>query len=229
MDYYETRASLIFYLYEMVDEDSWRLNNSLNKFRVVSYLYRTLVDVLAEFVNVRYGNLSDANEEDVREIITDSAYCSLSKFKDEKALRYIKITYFLYNNIRDLPWNIICQTKFAKLYEKENMNAKNRTIAVLKYINSIERYTNKASENIVCTIYYIYKDIIRELSPGHHVLKNVSAIRNRVLMQQDTKYVLPEKYRKLITLISFYYRPGSFFILVEMIIERSKNLFGGKL
>ena len=113
MDYYETRASLIFYLYRMVDEDSWRLNNSLNKFRVVSYLYRTLLDVLSEFVNVRYGNLSDANEEDVRKIITNSAYCSLLKFKDEKALRYIKITYLLYNNIRGLPWNLsdkICKT-----------------------------------------------------------------------------------------------------------------------
>lgn len=113
MDYYETRVSLIFYLYKLVDEDSWRLNNNLNKFRVVSYLYRTLVDVLSEFVNVRYGNLSDANEEDVREIITDSAYCSLLKFKDEKAIRYIKITYLLYNNIRDLPWNLsdkICKT-----------------------------------------------------------------------------------------------------------------------
>lgn len=113
MDYYETRISLIFYLYRMVDKDSWRLNNSLNKFRVVSYLYRILLDVLSEFVNVRYGNLSDANEEDVREVITDSAYCSLSKFKDEKALHYIKITYLLYNNIRDLPWNLsdkICKT-----------------------------------------------------------------------------------------------------------------------
>ncbi len=113
------------------------------------------------------------------------------------------------------------------------MNAKNRTIAVLKYINSIEsaksRYINNASENIVCTIYYIYKDVIRELSPGHHVLKNVGAIRSHLLIQQDTSYALPEKYRKLITLISFYYRPGSFFLLVEMIIERSKNLFGGKL
>lgn len=113
MDYYETRASLIFYLYRMVDEDSWRFNNSLNKFRVVSYLYRTLVDVLSEFVNVRYGNLSDANEEDVREIITDGAYSSSPKLKDEKALHYIKITYLLYNNIRDLPWNLsdkICKT-----------------------------------------------------------------------------------------------------------------------
>lgn len=120
MDYYETRASLIFYLYKLVDEDSWRLNNNLNKFRVVSYLYRTLVDVLAEFVNVRYGNLSDANEEDVREIITDSAYCSLSKFKDEKAIRYIKIAYFLYNNICDLPWNLsdkICKTIREGKYE----------------------------------------------------------------------------------------------------------------
>lgn len=120
MDYYETRASLIFYLYEMVDEDSWRFNNSLNKFRVVSDLYRILLDVLSEFVNVRYGNLSDANEEDVREVITDSAYCSLSKFKDEKALRYIKITYLLYNNIRDLPWNLsdkICKTIREGKYE----------------------------------------------------------------------------------------------------------------
>lgn len=120
MDYYETRASLIFYLYRMVDEDSWRLNNSLNKFRVVSDLYRILLDVLSEFVNVRYGNLSDANEEDVKEVITDSAYCSLSKFKDEKALRYIKITYLLYNNIRDLPWNLsdkICKTIREGKYE----------------------------------------------------------------------------------------------------------------
>ena len=114
------------------------------------------------------------------------------------------------------------------------MSPKAKTIAVLKYINSIEsaksRYTNNASENIVCTIYYLYKDIIRELSPGHHVLKNVSSIRAHVLMQQDTKYVLPEKYRKLITLISFYYYQKNYrflFPLVEDIIERSKNLFEG--
>lgn len=104
----------------MVDEDSWRLNNSLNKFRVISDLYRILLDVLSEFVNVRYGNLSDVNEEDVREVITDGAYCSLSKFKDEKALHYIKITYLLYNNIRDLPWNLsdtICKTIREGKYE----------------------------------------------------------------------------------------------------------------
>ena len=116
------------------------------------------------------------------------------------------------------------------------MSPKAKTIAVLKYINSIEsaksRYINNASENIVCTIYYIYKDVIRELSLDHHVLKNVSAIRSHLLIQQDTKYILPEKYRKLITLISFYYYQKNYrflFPLVEDIIERSKNLFGGKL
>lgn len=120
MDYYETRASLIFYLYRLVDEDSWRLNNNLNKFRVVSDLYRILLDVLSEFVNVRYGNLSDANEEDVREVIADSAYCSLSKFNDEKELRYIKITYFLYTNITCARWNMsdkICKTIREGKYE----------------------------------------------------------------------------------------------------------------
>lgn len=111
MDYYETRSSLVFYLYRLVDNDSWRLNNSLNKFCIVSHLYRILLDVLSEFVNVRYGNLPDVSEEDVREVIANDL--SSETFKDEKALHYIKITYLLYNNIRDLPWNLsdrICKT-----------------------------------------------------------------------------------------------------------------------
>lgn len=112
------------------------------------------------------------------------------------------------------------------------MSPKAKTIAVLKYINSIEsaksRYINNASENIVCTIYYLYKDIIRELSPGHHVLKNVASIRAHLLIQQDTKYVLPEKYCKLITLISFCYHQDDYdflFFISEKIIRLSKNLF----
>lgn len=113
------------------------------------------------------------------------------------------------------------------------MNAKNRTIAVLKYINSIEsaksRYIDNASENIVCTIYYLYKDIIRELSPGHHALKKVGTTRLHLLIQQDVKYVLPEKHRKLITLISFYYHQKNYrflFNLVELITERKKAING---
>ena len=110
MDYYETRISLVSYLYRMVDEDSWRFDNSLNKYMIVSHLYRILLDVLSEFVNVRYGNLADVNEDHVVLIISDEFQ---PKFKDEKALHYIKITYLLYNNIRDLPWNLsdkICKT-----------------------------------------------------------------------------------------------------------------------
>lgn len=110
MDYYETRSSLIFYLYRLVDNDSWRLKAGLNKYMIVSHLYRILLDVLSEFVNVRYGNLRDVSENEVRDIITNDFPPS---FKDEKALRYIKITYLLYNNIRDLPWNLsdkICST-----------------------------------------------------------------------------------------------------------------------
>ena len=117
MDYYETRISLVSYLYRMVDEDSWRLKAGLNKYMIVSHLYRTLVDVLSEFVNVRYGNLADVNESQVVLIISDEFQ---PKFKDEKALHYIKITYLLYNNIRDLPWNLsdkICKTIREGKYE----------------------------------------------------------------------------------------------------------------
>lgn len=117
MDYYETRASLIFYLYEMVDEDSWRLNMNLSKFHIVSDLYRALIDALSEFVNVRYGNLRDADVVDVREIISDDFSPA---FNDEKALRYIKITYFLYTNITCARWNMsdeICKTIREGKYE----------------------------------------------------------------------------------------------------------------
>lgn len=113
------------------------------------------------------------------------------------------------------------------------MSPKAKTIAVLKYINSIEsaksRYINNASENIVCTIYYIYKDVIKELLPSYHVLKNVGTIRLHLLIQQDVKYVLPEKHRKLITLISFYYHQKNYrflFNLVELITERKKAING---
>lgn len=117
MDYRETRSSLIFYLYRLVDKDSWRINMSLGKFRVTSDLYRILLDVLSEFVNVRYGNLRDASEDEVYHVIFEDLPPS---FKDEKALRYIKITYLLYNNIRDLPWNLsdtICKTIREGKYE----------------------------------------------------------------------------------------------------------------
>lgn len=113
------------------------------------------------------------------------------------------------------------------------MSPKAKTIAVLKYINSIEsaksRYINNASENIVCTIYYIYKDIIKELSPGHHILNDLnSSIRMFVLRHENTNYVLPKKYRILIHLISFYCHQKNreyLFPFIKDIIKRSKILF----
>lgn len=117
MDYYETRRSLIFYLCEMVHQDTWRLNRSLGTFKVVSYLYRTLVDVLSEFVNVRYGNLADASEIQIIQIIGDETH---KLFDDKKAIKYINITYLLYNNLNALPWNLsdkICKIIREGKYE----------------------------------------------------------------------------------------------------------------
>ena len=101
MDYYETRGSLIFYLYRMVDNDSWRVDVGLDKFKIISDLYTILLDVLSEFVNVRYGNLCYANEDDVSRVIMEDYPPA---FKDDKAMRYIRFTYFLYMNLNCERW-----------------------------------------------------------------------------------------------------------------------------
>lgn len=122
MDYYETRHSLIFYLYKMVSKDSWRINRSLGNFRVVSDLYRILLDVLSEFVNVRYGNLTDASESQIIQIISDEFP---KVFNDKKAIKYIHITYLLYNNLRHLPWNMsdeICKIIREGKYDTQKKN-----------------------------------------------------------------------------------------------------------
>lgn len=121
MDYTKTRSSLIFYLYKMVNEDSWRFNINVTNFYVVSSLYRILIDVLCEHVNVRYGNLRDANEDEVIRVIEEDFP---SSFKDEKALYYIRITYFLYTQLmqnfseswqlRDKICDIIREGKYDK-------------------------------------------------------------------------------------------------------------------
>lgn len=113
------------------------------------------------------------------------------------------------------------------------MSPKKRTIAILKYINSIESakanyVSTHYSESVVC-IYFVYKNAIKELSHGHHILNNLnSSIRMYLLMQENTNYVLPRKYRMLINLISFYYHQKNreyLFPFVNKIIERSKILF----
>lgn len=113
------------------------------------------------------------------------------------------------------------------------MSPKKRTIAVLKYIDSIESvkadYSNKHYDESLVEIYFTYRHVVKELSPGHHVLNNLnSSIRMYVLIHQDTTYVLPRKYRMLINLISFYSHQKNreyLFPFINEIIERSKILF----
>lgn len=107
------KLDIIYYIASIVYKTWWTLEHYKPKYYEVADIYNISVLVLADFKH-------DANEEDVRKIITDSAYCSLLKFKDEKAIRYIKITYLLYNNIRDLPWNLsdkICKIIREGKYE----------------------------------------------------------------------------------------------------------------
>lgn len=96
MDYYETRRSLIQYLNIMISRDRWRIRYGIPTVVVASDLYKILLDVLSEHVNVRYGNLVDANERDIYSISDDK---KIEPFNDEKALHYIRIVYFLYTQL----------------------------------------------------------------------------------------------------------------------------------
>lgn len=113
------------------------------------------------------------------------------------------------------------------------MSPKKRTIAILKYIHSIEsnkaNYSTKHYDESLVEIYFIYKNVIKKLSPGHHVLNDLnSSIRMYVLRHENTNYVLPKKYRMLINLISFYSHQKNreyLFPFIKKIIKRSKILF----
>jgi hypothetical protein len=112
------------------------------------------------------------------------------------------------------------------------MSPEKRTIAILKYINSIEsnriKYMIGSYDNNMLVIYSIYRDVVKKLSPGHHILNNLGYIKVSLLLQENTKYVLPRRYRMLINLISFYYHQKDYsflFPLVNAITKRSKILF----
>lgn len=112
------------------------------------------------------------------------------------------------------------------------MSPKKRTIAILKYINSIEsnriKYMIGSYDHNMLVIYSIYRDVVKELSPGHHILNNLGYIKVSLLLQENINYTLPYKYRMLINLISFYYHQKDYdftFFISEKIIKRSKNLF----
>lgn len=113
------------------------------------------------------------------------------------------------------------------------MTKKDRIVAALQYIDSIEmnrsKYVTSSYNNSLCNIYFIYKEIIRELSPGHCILNNIAGpIKIHLLSQEDTNYVLPRKYRMFIHLISHYYHQKNrkFLLpLIRAITERSRILF----
>ena len=122
MDYYETRRSLIQYLNSLVSHDRWRIKYGIPSIVVASDLYKILLDVLSEHVNVRYGNLADANEEDIYR--TSREY--IKSFDDEDAIHYIRIVYFLYTQLLGFdhvpPWRImekICDTIRRGKYDQE--------------------------------------------------------------------------------------------------------------
>lgn len=112
------------------------------------------------------------------------------------------------------------------------MSPKKRTIAVLKYLDSIEsnrsKYMTGSYDNNMLVIYSIYRDVVEELSPGHRILNSLGYIKVHLLLQEDTNYVLPRKYRMLIALISYYYHQKNYELLLLLIAEitkRSENLF----
>lgn len=113
------------------------------------------------------------------------------------------------------------------------MSPRKRTIAILKYIHSIEsvkaNYVSKHYDESLIEIYFVYKHFVKELSPGHHILNDLnSSIRMFVLRHENTNYVLPKKYRILIHLISFYCHQKNreyLFPFIKDIIKRSKILF----
>lgn len=122
MDYYETSNSLIIYLNALLINDQWRIRFSLPRNVIVYDLYKILLDVLSEHVNVRYGNLLDMSQRAVTQILEEDY---TKPFDDPKALHYIYIVYFLYTqslNEIGSPWKLqdkICDIIREGKYDKE--------------------------------------------------------------------------------------------------------------
>lgn len=122
MDYYETSNSLIIYLNNLLINDQWRIRFSLPRNVIVYDLYKILLDVLSEHVNVRYGNLLDMSQRAVTQILEEDC---IKPFNELKALHYIYIVYFLYTQLLDeigSPWELsdkICDIIRKGKYDKE--------------------------------------------------------------------------------------------------------------
>lgn len=116
------------------------------------------------------------------------------------------------------------------------MTKKDRTVAALKYINSIEKirakYLKKRKQSVknsTWNIYFVYLSVITKFAPNFKLIDYMyNNYEMRSFLREETSCILPKKHRKLITLISYYYHQydyGFLFPLMEDMIQRSKKLF----
>jgi len=115
------------------------------------------------------------------------------------------------------------------------MTKKDRTVAALQYIDSVELNRRQYLKHKFCTkkstwfIYFSYQRLVEMFVPSFKLVDYMyNAYEMRSLIRSNTSCVLPKKHRKLIMLISFYYHQKNrkFLLpLIRAIIERSKILF----
>lgn len=119
------------------------------------------------------------------------------------------------------------------------MTKRDRTIAALKYINSIEKirlkYLKKRKrqvKNSTWNIYFVYVAVINKFVPSFKLIDYMyNVYEMRSLIKSDTTCVLSKKHRKLINLISYYYHQKDYdflFFIMEDMIKRSEILFSKK-
>nr|DAS34003.1 MAG TPA: hypothetical protein [Caudoviricetes sp.] len=115
------------------------------------------------------------------------------------------------------------------------MTKKDRTIAALQYIDSVELNKRQYLKHKLCTkkstwfIYFSYQRLIEKFVLSFKLVDYMyNAYEMRSLIRSNTSCILPRSHRKLITLISFYYHQKNrkFLLpLIRAITERSKILF----
>ena len=115
------------------------------------------------------------------------------------------------------------------------MTKKDRTVAALQYIDTVELNKRQYLKHKLCTkkstwfIYFIYQSIIEKLVPSFKLIDYMyNFYEMKTLIRNDTSCILPRSHRKLITLISFYYHQknrGAFISYDEEFINKAKVLF----
>lgn len=118
------------------------------------------------------------------------------------------------------------------------MTKKDRTIAALQYIDSVELNKRQYLKHKFCTkkstwfIYFSYQRLIEKFVPSFKLIDYMyNAYEMRSLIRSNTSCILPRSHRKLITLISFYYHQKNIETMVsynEEFINKAKILFTRK-